>query len=150
MVSLCGPLWMSSQHVWWVEEWISEETKLGRKCKDSEHSLRNHTSGIGPLIFKGKKYGYQISMKCQYMLIRLFLENTIHQIILDYLNPADLLANFNLMNKPRRDLCKNHPSAKPIYCEIVNNGCFKPLCCGMICYAPNNNTVIETRRQMLP
>lgn len=78
------------------------------------------------------------------MLVWLFLENTIHQIILDYLNPARYL-----MNKPRRDLCKNHPSSKPIYCELVNDGCFKPLCFGMVCYAPSNNIVIDTQRQVL-
>lgn len=71
VVSLYGPFWTSSQHVWLVEEWISQETKLGRNCKDSEHSLRNHTSGIGTLRFKGRKYRHQLSMKCQYHMIRI-------------------------------------------------------------------------------
>ena len=53
MVFMNGPFWTSSQHVWLVEEWILEETRLGRNCKDSEHSLRNHTSEIEPLRFGG-------------------------------------------------------------------------------------------------
>ena len=117
VLSLYGPFWTSSQHVWLVEEQAYQETDLGTNCIDFFNpALEIMHQGQAHPDSKGGTMDFSSMKECQYGMVRkteekecilvwLFLENTLHQIILDYLALAHLPVNFRLMNESRRDLC---------------------------------------------